>query len=332
MGILGERTPPFSALGVRFGLRQLVSVRRVPVSVVILLSLAAIGVPWWLGTRHMDFMTSPTETELEAIREKTRMAVPGRARLFSTSREPEEKSPVIPEPIRKPPAIDPGDPTAPAGLVAYGEHAEEGADAFVELAVWLEEQGYGARALLAWERLLDMCHPTDDQRAAAAAAIRRLRSGAPEWNMDPQAAVPLVLEIVVPEKAVTDELKKQAEAIADELDALSSGLLAFETKLEAFPKGDSSKGIALRILGDSDGASSTGTFQLEQMPETPEGFAFHLFSGVFKLVAAQIAATTDFTPPEASPDGSDPRDALLERVTRLTWAEFGKSLAPADSN
>ncbi len=327
-----RRHSSFSALGVRFHFLQLASVRRVPIPVVILLSLAAIGIPWWLGTRHMDFMTPPGEAELAAIRAKTRMAVPGRARLFSTSREPAEKSPVIPEPIRTPPAIDPGDPTAPAGLIAYGEHAKEGAEAFAELAVWLEEQGYGARALLAWERLLDMCHPTGDQRTAAAAAIRRLRSGAPEWNMDPQAATPLVLEITAPEKTITDGLKEQAETIASELEGLSSGLLAFEAKLEAFPKDDSSKGIALRILGDSDGAASTGTFQLEQMPETPEGFAFHVFSGVFKLVAAQIAATTDFTPPEAPPDGSDPRDALLERVTRLTWAEFGKSLVPADSH
>lgn len=282
---------------------------------------------WWYGTRHFDFMTPPDDEEIEQIRLRTRESVPGRARLFSTSRTKEEvREPVVPEPIRKPPAIDPGDPTTPAPLTAYSEHAGKDAADFIELAIWLEDQGYGSRALLAWERVIDLCQPDEEQLATALAGVSRQRPGNPLWNVDPLTATPLVLQVIVPADAATDEFRATVESVAEELGEISAGQLRFESKIGAPPKGDRSRGLSLRITGDPDGNLATGTFQLEAVPETSEGLAYHLFSGVFKLVAAQIAATTDFTPPPPPSERADPREALIQRVTRRIWSEFGASL------
>lgn len=284
---------------------------------------------WWHGTRHLDFMTPPADSEIEQVRARTRESVPGRARLFSTSRNKEEvREPVVPEPIRKPPAIDPGDPTMPAPLTAYSEHAGKDAADFIELAIWLEDQGYGSRALLAWERVIDLCQPEEEQLATALAGVARLRPESPLWNIDPLAATPLVLQVVVPADATTDEFRATVASVAEELEDISAGQLSFEPKIEAPPKGDRTRGLSIRITGSSDRQLSTGTFQLEAIPETPEGLAYHLFSGVFKLVAAQVAATSDFTPPPPPSERADPREALLQRITRRIWSEFGASLVP----
>src|SRR5690606_34598382 len=126
------------------------------------------------------------------------------------------------------------------------------------------------------ERVIDMCRPDDDQLGAAFAGVKRLRSGAPLWNIDPLAAKPLVLDIVAPADAANDSFRETVAAVADDLEELSSGLLAFEAKIEAPPKGDKSRGLSIRITGSTDENQSTGTFQLEKIPETPEGLAYQL--------------------------------------------------------
>jgi hypothetical protein len=165
-------------------------VKRVPIPVVIVLSLAALGLTWWQGTRHMDFLTPPSETVLARTRARAAVVQHEKSRLFSIGRELKEKA-AIESPIRAAPAIDPGDPASPAPLNAYAEHAAEGPSAYITLAVHLEEQGGNARALLAWERVIDSCRPDDPQRQAAMSGIQRLRPVVAPWNIDPVAAKPL---------------------------------------------------------------------------------------------------------------------------------------------
>ena len=166
--------------------------QRVPIPVVIVLSVAAIVIPWWQGSRDMDFMTQPDDAVLAHVRAKTSLAHREKSRLFTVKPEPKDTA-AIESPIRAAPAIDPGDPNTPAALNAYADHASEGAAAFATLAVHLEEQKANARALLAWERVLDVCPDTASQRQAALAGIERLRPKVAPWNIDPVAAKPLVL-------------------------------------------------------------------------------------------------------------------------------------------
>ena len=113
-------------MATRGGWQKLGTVKRVPIPVVVLLSLGAVALPWWLGTRHLDFLRPPTEFQLARIRSDVATSFPKRA----------PAAPVRPEtdraflsPIKPPPVIDPGEYHAPAPLDAYREHAPAGAQA-----------------------------------------------------------------------------------------------------------------------------------------------------------------------------------------------------------
>jgi hypothetical protein len=308
---------------------MLAAVKRVPIPIVILLSLGAIGIPWAVGTRHMDFMTPPSPKQLAQVRAITAMSFRGKSQLFSVDRDRKEKE-IIESPIRAAPAIDPGDPTSPAPLNGYGEHAKEGAAAFVILAVHLEEQGGNARALLAWERVLDVCKPDETQRAAALAGVQRLRPVVAPWNMDPMAAIPIYLEATVPSNVQVDALEEALTKCANELGRNSSGLIRFEPRLERPEKKGPpppSRILSLQLSGSGPGAASTGQLDFA-MPDDPEALRREIFTGAYKLVVSQLAATTDFTPPTPLSDDESPVRALETKITRLCWSEFGKSLQP----
>jgi len=303
-------------------------VKRVPIPIVVLLSAATIGIPWWQGTRHMDFMTPPSEAKLAVVRAETAMSVARKSRLFSFEQDRNEKT-VIESPIRAAPAIAPGEPDAPAPLNAYGEHAGEGPAAFITLAVHLEEQRGNARALLAWERVLDLCRPDDAQRTAALSGVQRLRPLVAPWNMDPDAAIPVILEASVPANVKADSLEEILTKCANELGRHSSGLIKFEPRLERpEKKGNPSPVLSLQMTANGSGSASTGQLDFT-LPEDPELMRREILSGAYKLVASQLAATTDFTPPVPLQVDENPSRALETKITRLCWSEFGKSLQPA---
>jgi hypothetical protein len=66
------------------------------------------------------------------------------------------------------------------------------------------------------------------------------------------------------------------------------------------------------------------------LPEDPTELRREILRGVYRLVTSQIAASTDFNPPDPLSDTDDPVPALSARITRLGWAEFGKSLQAID--
>ncbi len=304
-------------------------VKRVPIPVVILLSLAAIGLPWWQGTRHMDFLTPPSDAVLARTRAKAALSQREKSGLFSIGRDPKEKA-TIESPIRAAPAINPGDPASPAPLNAYAEHAAEGAAAFITLAVHLEEQGGNPRGLLAWERVLDVCRPDESQRQAAIAGIKRLRPVVAPWNIDPLAWKVLVIEATVPASVQADALEEVLTKCANELNRHSSGLLRFEPRVERPErKGQQAAVLSLQMTADGPGAASTGFLDFPLPPE-PEVLRREILAGAYKLVTSQLAATSDFVPPTPLEEQDSPSVALETRITRLCWAEFGNSLLPGN--
>jgi hypothetical protein len=304
-------------------------VKRVPIPVVILLSAAAIGLPWWQGTRHMDFLTPPSEAALARVRARVTASQAEKSRLFSIGRDPKKKA-AVESPIRAAPAIDPGDPASPAPLNAYAEHADEGAAAFITLAVHLEEQGGNARALLAWERVLDTCRPDETQRQAALSGIQRLRPVVAPWNIDPLAATALVIEATVPASVPADALEEVLTKCAHELNRHSSGVLRFEPRVERPErKGEQAAVLSLQLTAEEPGGASTGFLDFP-LPAEPDLLRREILSGVYKLVTSQLAATSDFSPPAPLANGESPSMALETKVTRLCWSEFGKSLLPGN--
>lgn len=331
--------------------------KRVPIPLVILLSIGAVALPWWLGTRHMDFLKPPTEFQLARVRSDVASSFPKRERLPVAAAAERERQRAFQSPIKPAPAIDPGELHTPASLDAYREHAKKGAAAFIELAVHLEEQGANPRALLAWERVLDVCQPDAAQRAAAVAGIERLRPLAAPLYVDPREAKILLLEAVIPEGVPTETADAMEGVMAECATVLakqSAGLLRFESRLERpvakpapkppkkpkkpakpeTPVGPTAPPAplttSLQILLEGESSTSTGLIEIP-LSADPESLRREILAGSYKLVSSQLAATTDFTPPGPLVEGDDPASALGTRITRLCWEEFGKSFPALDS-
>lgn len=305
--------------------------QRVPIPVVIVLSVVAIAIPWWQGTRNMDFMRSPDDAYLAHVRAKTMLAHREKSRLFTVKPEPKDTA-AIESPIRAAPAIDPGDPNTPAPLNAYAEHAGEGAAAFVTLAVHLEEQKANARALLAWERVLDVCPDNAPQRQAALAGIERLRPKVAPWNIDPVAAKPMVLEATLPAHVPADILEEVVTKCAHELSRHSSGLLRFQPRIERPDrKGSTAAVLTLQLTAEGFGAASTGFLDFP-MPTEPDQLRREILVGCYKMVSSQLGVYTQLTPLAPLAEGDNPSQALETRITRLSWDEFGKSMLPGKSH
>ncbi len=328
------------------------AVKRVPILLVIPIAVGVVALPWWYWTKDMDFLKAPNELQLVAIRDSTAASFSKRAPVFSVEAE-REQAKVFQSPIKAAPVINPGDVHAPASLDAFREHATHGAQAFVELAVHLEEQSGNARALLAWERVLDVCRPGDSQRAAALSGIERLKPLVAPWNIDPQAEIPMVLEATLSGNVPIEGLDVLLASCATALGKQSSGLLKFESQLtqpqaKPPPKDAKAKGkqkpapkpvpvapvsgpavLSLQILGKGESAASTGLTELT-LSSPPDEMRREIFTAIYRLVSSQLAATTDFTPPLPLAAGDEPEATLGTRVTRLCWAEFGKSLQAAN--
>ncbi|MCW1924878.1 hypothetical protein OKA05_20110 [Luteolibacter arcticus] len=335
--------------------------QRVPLLAVIPLAIGVIALPWWAWTKDMDFLTPPSDFQLRRIRADTAAAL-SKPRRDKAPNSREDLQREVQSPIKPPPEIDPGDPHAPAAIDAYREEAAgKGANALIDLAVHLEEQSGNARALLAWERVLDSSKPDDSQRAAALAGIQRLRPAVAPWSVDPLAK-PLVLEAAintpVPHPSLEGLLEEAARITANS----SAGLVKFvprvdlpdppqpPKKVKPKPKPKpKAKGkpqvpepppappppppvrppLSLQILADGESSTSTGVIELA-LPEDASELRREILRGVYRLVASQIAATTELTPPDGLSETDEPVPALSARITRLSWSEFGKSLQPAD--
>ncbi len=328
--------------------------KRVPIPVVILLSLGAVALPWWLGTRHMDFLKPPSEFHLARIRSDVATSFAKRSRAPTPTADSEQNR-AFQSPIKPAPAIDPGDIQSPAPLDAYREHAAKGAAGFIELAIHLEELSANARALIAWERVLDVCQPDPPQRTAAVSGIQRLRPLAAPWYVDPREVKVLLLESMIPEGIAPGTADAVESVIAESAGVLgkhSAGLLRFESRVErpapkpapkpsrkaAKPKTNVAPPvpapappatISLQILLDGESSTSTGMIEIP-VSDNPEQLRRDVLAGAYKLVSSQLAATTDFTPPEPLAAGDDPSAALGIRITRLCWEAFGKSFPAID--
>ena len=133
---------------------------------------------WWSNTRHLDFLTPPSEAKLAAIRFRIESSLPRADQADDAISVPIVKAPE-PPPIVEEPEIDLGDLTTPATVQSYGELSPQGAAHLIELATGLEKKGEFQRALLAWERVIDLA-PADAAQAATAISskdgARQIRS------------------------------------------------------------------------------------------------------------------------------------------------------------
>jgi hypothetical protein len=297
--------------------------------VVILLVLAVVGGVWLANTRHMDFLTPPSQARLEEIRIKVESSLPRADQVDDAISEPViVKAPEPPPlPVEEPkPAIDLGDLNAPLTLQHYGDRSANGSADLIELATALEEASEPRRALLAWERVVDLTRPDEAQAAAAISSIKRLRSTLPDWNPKPETAIAITLQASTGKK-LAKTLPPVLEAVARDLEKASSGIVRIKPVVTVGKTSNSGKSpapVALWLAGPDKKASATEVVSFTV--DSPEKLRPEVLKTVFQLIQSHLDRATAYTPPSPLADAEDPLVALNSRVTRLSWSEFATAL------
>lgn len=292
---------------------------------VILLVLAVVGGVWWDNTRHMDFLTPPSEAKLQAIRIRVESSLPREDQTADAISVPVAKEPE-PPPVVAEPEMDLGDLTTPVTLQSYGELTPQGAAHLIELATGLEKKGEFQRALLAWERVVDLTPADPSQAAIAISSIKRLRPTLPEWNSKPEAKIQITLHAGTGKKQAPT-LTPILESVARDLEAASSGIVKVTATVTAGKTNTTAKGptpVALWLAGPDKKSPATET--LSFTVESPDALRGDVLRTVFQLVRNHLSHATKYTPPAALAAGEDPQGALNFRITRLCWSEFAAAL------
>jgi hypothetical protein len=299
---------------------------------VLLLCLAVVTGLWWHGSRHADFLTPPPETKLAMVREKvasslTRAVLPPDHTVSPPVPEP-KPGPVRPTQAEETrPTIELGDLASPPVLHEYAEPALLGARHMINLAGLLEKKDQPQRALLAWERVLDLADHNESQAKTAIAAIKRLRPTLPPWNAEASKTISITLRAGTGRKNVK-LLKPLLDETAREIERASSGILKVSTILTTSKDGKVASTapapVALWLTGRGNFTRSTEVMSITA--ETPEALAEELRKTAFNLISGHIVQGSSRTPPMPIADGESAADALLSHITRLYWKVLGNLL------
>lgn len=310
---------------------------RIPIYVTIPACMIVAVLVFWLGSRNKDFTTPPTPE-----------------RLVEISKEWEESRPNIPPPkpintlLTKDPALitpqnstipkkeevktlSPGDLHLAPSLAEYGTYREEGSDALIKLATFLETKAEYQRALLAWERVLDSSTPDEEQRSLAQRSIQRLHNSLPPWNPDPKADISVTLHAgaTLKEKKVLIEALETSAALISEI---SGNILKVDIKA-SFGKSSTIKTPSIPVAiwfsrpeSIKSPMAETPPISFMADPNQPEALKSQVVASVYALIRAHLTAETSFTPlPEYQPHTKFD-DLLRHHVTRLMWREFVRSM------
>lgn len=292
---------------------------RVPIPLVIFSCLAVIAGFWIHGTRDMDFMTPPPESRLQEIR--------SRVEGSPMAADPEPQVEIPKPPPREKPTISLGSADGPPTLQEYSEVTPRTGAHLTEMAKQLEASGQSGRALLAWERVLDLARSDDAEIETAIAAIRRLRAELPDWNTDPANAIRITLHASTAARNV-DSIKPVIARVAQEMEKASAGILKVTAEVSSGRNPSASKSrppVALWISGPD--RESTATEVISFTADSTEALESKVLKNVFELIRGFLRRenSANPVPPGLSADG-DAAAALHSHVTRLTWQNFGRLL------
>ena len=305
-----------------------ISAVRIPIPWVILVCLLAVVIPLWIGTRGADFLTPPGEDRLQSIRNQTETALP-RLATQADAISPRGRGTSV---IAAAPPVQLGNLNLPPGIDEYADRAPRGAAHLIEIANRLEDVGHGARALLAWERVIDRAEATQAEVQAAIDAVARLRPTRSPWNPPPANALHVVIQAGTGQKSA-EALEPVLRQAAADLQRASSGILAVTANVNAGPDIDIDDGpvpVAIWITGPEGSPHSTDVRSFTVA--TPETLEHDTHRTLYLLLQNHLRTAPDLKRPPTLPDEGDPRSALSTHITRLQWHTFGKMLHAAGEN
>lgn len=299
---------------------------RISITPAILLCLLAIAIPAWLGFRGRDYLTPPDDQTLHAIRNRIENAIP-RIATEKDAISPVKDLSDIPTP---PTTTFPGDLSIPPHIDEYSDRVTLGASSLIELANRLEDIGHAARALLAWERVIDQANASAIEQRAAKTAIARLRESAPPW-LEPDCRPHITIHAGTSTKSM-DSLLPALENLAAHLSHASGGTLAVEIQIHVGEKtglDGMPVPIAIWISNPEDASLSTEVLSLDI--STPEAFEYEAAAIIYTLVQNHLRNNPKVNTPPNLDDEIDPRNAWITHISRLQWHTFGNLLSAGSS-
>ena len=299
---------------------------RIPVPVVIGSVVVSVALCWWLRTRHMDFL-SPAGT-LKPLPEF--MTDPVKPKVASgPAPEAEVSAPEPPAPPAKS-DLDLGDLESAPGLAEYSEYASKGAGHMVSLATELELKGHWDRSLLAWERVLDSCRPSPQERKTAEDAIMRIRPTLTYWNIDPAGDIPLLLQMAT-RKAASKNQKTAMQEAADFLRKDSDHTLLIEARV-SWASRKTTEDLPVTIYFSNSSKGESKSRGLNPGNDAVEHHQLLILSNAYQLLRQELADLDGIVSPENSSHPGDPKLDFQRQITRLHWSRFAESLNTASSD
>ncbi len=305
--------------------------RIIPYPVVAILALAVVAGFWWARTRHMDFMVSrggvakPLPSFIAPVGDESDpSSLPDPTSRPATSEGGDEVGPKEPEP-------DPlrlGDLESAPGLGEYSELASLGAAHLILAAEELENRGNFPRAHLAWERVIDTCDPTPEERSKVGDALQRIRPTLPRWNIDPSGEYPLLLQLGTTRTTDT-ALSLVTTDVADFLHKESSDLVAIvphitTSRVRGTPQ---QSPIALYFSGTGEDEKNQSELTSINPPTNePETLRLEMLAALYTLVQQRVAGLDTLTPPAPAAHPERPEIDFERNLTRLHWQYFARSL------
>ena len=302
---------------------------RIPFYITIPSCILMVLIVWWISTRKIDFLTPPTQAELESIHKKAIASLP------ISKTQPEivvAATPAVSDielstndaSIVYQGAVDTGNLSPPKNLDTYSERAPDGAAKLLKLATLLEQQNAPQRALLANERVIDLSQANPEQIYLALDNIRRISPTLTAWNQNLKTSHFIVIHVGTGKK-FAKVLPEIMEGITKELHNSSSGLIQCKFELnigETIRNNDAPTPVALWMTGKNKNSPSTDVLSFTS--NNPESLRKELLKTLFNLIRGQLSKSTSYNPAPEAVD--DPQIALSSNITRLLWNEFGKNL------
>lgn len=300
-----------------------------------------VAIVWWNGVKSKDFITPPNAEAILVAQRKARESLqihdaiipdePTKAILVKATKlnlpDPKLEAAEIGT-INTASVTDVGDLLSAPGLDSYASFAEKGTTHLIALATLLETKGELQRALLVWERVVDMASTDDRQYDTAIKAIQRLTPMVPNWNIDSTSTVVIMLDAGC-DRDTAKILRPILEEAASILTASSSGILKVEAKIHERPSPakDSAKlPIAIWFSGVAVNSAQSATVSIPSVYADPAQMRSTLLFSIYKLIREDIDAKTAFTPPRDASSGQDPTALFPVAITRLAWQEFATNL------
>ncbi len=304
---------------------------RIPLPVAVLIALLAVSGFWWLRTKDMDFLT-PSGTINPLPEFMTRSVALGPdsepdAVLSPEARELIDTDPPPPKPDQPP--LEFGDLESAPGLAEYSEHASKWAGYLVRLATELELQGQWVRSLLAWERVIDSCHPSDAERKSAEDAILRIRPTLTHWNIDPEGDLPILIQLGTSRRS-TDSLKEATQKVAEFIRGTSDDMLLVTPRITTSSSSDSPANAPIAIYFSRTGQAAKNQTGLQSV--SPEGddvdtYLKELLAASYRIVRQTVGNAGTIVQPRPSSNPDRPELDFQRQVTRLHWKVFAEFLA-----